>query len=543
MKILLATLAALVITSPATADTNVYVPNPFSDPFFEVDTGTDRGKTPLPWLSFSGQLRLRGNFWGNLDLDRGPTPSTGLPVAGAAAQGAVVSGADMRFLFDPVIHLGSEVTIHMRLSLLENLVLGSTPAAYPATPEVPMPAGSATQTGVRGGVNALTDSIQLSRLWLEWLSPIGLLYAGRMGVDWGLGVVGNSGSGVDCDRQQVADTIGIATALVGHIWALNYAFDATGGHMGTRGDPTAGLYDGTDADDMHSVSFAVSRYLLPRIAKRKVDHGRGVFMWGALVSYRWQKKDLPSYYFTAPGDWGGEVASNHLVRRGLDAVLADLWFRYWRPKFKLEAEFAYLHATMDNASMMAGVDVGDVTADQWGGVLRAVYAPIPSLAIKLEGGVASGDPAYGFGVTPGAAYDSKPGDEDGAQADFAGDRRVDNFRFNPNYQVDELLWRRLVGTVTDGFYVRPSVTWAPLDWLSADAAVIYSRTLYAESAPGLARDLGVEGDLGITITGREGLFLRTVGAYLHPLDGYRNVVTDTAAAGAWSLRFIGGVRF
>ena len=431
----------------------------------------------------------------------------------------------------------------MRIGLLEGLALGSTPESYPASAEAAMPTASTSQTSPLRGVNSVRDAIAIHHLWLEWASPIGLFSGGRMPSDWGLGVVANSGACLDCDFQQAVDRLAFATSLWDHVVAVAFDLDAVGAPGGAGQNPALSFHDLTDRDDVRTISLAVSRYQPQDMVRDRLRRGSASLLWGLAGSYRWQGEDLPGYYFTDPEEWDGAVEEAEFIRRGLGAWLVDGWLRYLHPRFSVEAEAVWMWASMDNASVAAGMDLGRITSMQWGGVLRGAFRPIPALDLRLEAGVASGDEAFGFGVRPGSAWDPKPGDLDGAQADFLRDRQVNNFRFNPNYHVDEILWRRIIGTVTDAFYLRPEVRWGPADWCRLDAAVVYSRALYAESAPGLARDLGVETIVVARFYGLDGLFFHLAGAYLHPLDGFRNVVTGVAPTGAWSLRALAGVRF
>jgi HAD superfamily hydrolase (TIGR01509 family) len=43
----------------------------------------------------------------------------------------------------------------------------------------------------------------------------------------------------------------------------------------------------------------------------------------------------------------------------------------------------------------------------------------------------------------------------------AGDTTVDNFRFSPDYHLDLVLWRRILGQVSDAVYVKPTVRLGP----------------------------------------------------------------------------------
>ena len=232
------------------------------------------------------------------------------PGGARAAAGETITGADMGLLLDPVLHLGPEVRIGMRLGLLENLSLGSTPAAYPATANVPMPTASSSQAPPQAGINSHTDAIVLHHLWMEWMSPFGLLVGGRMASDWGLGMVANSGSCEDCDHHQSVDRIGFVTSLLDHLMVVSYDFDASGA-------PGPAFHDLTDRDDVRTVSLAISRYMLPEIARGRLLRGSTALLWGLAGSYRWQGEDLPGYYFTAPDAWSGRAENAQLVSRNL----------------------------------------------------------------------------------------------------------------------------------------------------------------------------------------------------------------------------------
>jgi len=501
-----------------------------------------------PWLEFSGAVRVRGAHMANLDLDRGACPGTGKTILGLSPGAAdTFSSADMRLLVDPVFRLGPEVTVRSGLVLFDNLQLGSTPSAYPATPEVPMPAGSTSQAPPRSGVNSLSDSIGVSTLSLEWLSPVGLLLAGRTAGDWGLGLVANSGRCADCDFLQTADRVAWITSLFDALVAVSYDFDANGGHAGSWGNPAGGSYDLTDRDDLRTVNLAVAHYKLPGVTRRQILGGETAFHWGVSFSYRWQDSDLPGFYLAAPDEWPGDASGSQYVGRGLAAYLVDAWFRVASASLLLEGEGAWMYTALDSASMMPGVATARVTGQQYGGVLRARWRfPVLKLTLSAEAGLASGDEAYGFGARTGGT--PKAGDMDGSQISFNGsdpDLEVNNFRFNSNFVVDEILWRRIVGTVTDAVYGKASVGLRPLSWLETGISGIYSRTLFAQSAPGIAKDLGFEGNIRLSADVADGLRFHLVGAWLNPLDGFRNlnVVPALEPADAWLVRGMAEARF
>jgi uncharacterized protein (TIGR04551 family) len=128
--------------------------------------------------------------------------------------------------------------------------------------------------------------------------------------------------------------------------------------------------------------------------------------------------------------------------------------------------------------------------------------------------------------TPANATQPKPGDLDGPQANPPYDNRVDNFRFHPDYRIDQILFREIIGTVTDAAYLRPHVRAKIVSWpsaaLTASLAGVASTAIYASSTPGNARPLGIELDPQIAYSGREGLFVALEGGALFPLAGLDN---------------------
>jgi uncharacterized protein (TIGR04551 family) len=119
--------------------------------------------------------------------------------------------------------------------------------------------------------------------------------------------------------------------------------------------------------------------------------------------------------------------------------------------------------------------------------------------LGLDAGVASGDPAPGFGALPPPnAPAGQPGDLDAPQANPPFDNRVDNFRFHPDYRIDRILFREIVGTVTDAAYVRPRLAATLLDLgrarLTLSLAAIASWAVEPASTPSGSRALGLELD-------------------------------------------------
>jgi uncharacterized protein (TIGR04551 family) len=229
--------------------------------------------------------------------------------------------------------------------------------------------------------------------------------------------------------------------------------------------------------------------------------------------------------------------------RGYQATAVDGWFRLTFPWLRVEAEAAVLVASVDQASLLPDVLLHDpVRSLQVGAALESeLGAPEDPFAGGLDAGYASGDPAPGFGVRQGInAPQPKPGDVDGPQANPPHDDRIDNFRFHPDYRVDRILWREIIGTVTDAVYVRPHVRWtvvkAAPGALTASLAGIASFAVQSTSPPGQKSPLGVELDPTLSYESRDGFGVALEHGVLFPLAGLDNPALGLKAKPAQLIR-------
>ena len=338
----------------------------------------------------------------------------------------------------------------------------------------------------------------------------------------------------------------IMTTLWDHYIGLAYDTNASGPSTASSANPTGLVVDVTDRDDVNTLSLAVLRYQTPVVVRARLDADRVVVNYGAYVTWRRQDEELPSYYRLGIEGEDRHYQESEFVTRGVDFIGGDLWFRLNVQRLRVELEAAYVTGWADNASLIPGVDMDTLTFNQWGGVLQAEWQPAAALplTVQLESGVASGDRAWGMGAYPSLdQLTTEAGDLNGPQFHLPGDTGIDNFRFHPNFHVDRILWRRLVGTFTDGLFVKGRARWFPLEALRVDASVIYSRALYAESTPGLARPLGVEAMLDLTWYWRHGLEITADYAFLYPLAGFRDAFAGVDPSPAHAAELHLGVRF
>jgi uncharacterized protein (TIGR04551 family) len=234
-----------------------------------------------------------------------------------------------------------------------------------------------------------------------------------------------------------------------------------------------------------------------------------------------------------------------VVARGFAATAVDGWVRLTHPLVELEAEGVYLHARYDEASLVPGVSLrARVSADPWGFAARSRFGDGgagPSGGLDL--GMASGDPAFGFGVAqPLGSRAPVRGDLDGPQVRIPSDARFSNLRFHPDFRIDQILFRELIGTVTDAFYLRPHARMVLPRFLagtlSLDLALVASWAMEPTSTPGQKAPLGVELDPTLTYQSEDGFRMDVAYAVLFPLAGFDNLELGLEAKPAqlWRVR-------
>jgi uncharacterized protein (TIGR04551 family) len=492
------------------------------------DYGRELGAEQTEHVQLDGYLRLRGEALYNLDLDRGPTPSGQLlyPVPVDDPKGQTLTRADMRWRTDLSVYApGGMVAVKARIDAFDNVALGSAPEGIPA--------GSGTQRG---------DTIlRIKRVWGEALTPVGLLAAGRMGSHWGLGMLTNGGDCLDCDSGDAADRIAFVTPLVGHLFALAYDFSATGPFVPDKANQRS--IDFAPSASVHTVTFAVMNARQDAARRRRAKAGKLTLEYGTFVSYRWQKDDVPATYL--PVAQPVPVDSRQVMSRGYHATAADLWSRISGKGYRVEAELAYLTARVDQPSLIPGVLLRDAaTSKQLGAAFESeVGDGADTYRLGLDAGYASGDSAPGFGAFPGINGAAPvPGDLDGPQARPPYDNTVNNFRFHPDYRIDRILFREIIGTVTDAIYVRPHVAGDVFRFTSgrlrASLAGVMSWAVNRESTPGQRTPLGVEVDPTLSYSSNDGFELALEQATLMPLSGLDNPSLGLKAKSAqlWRVR-------
>lgn len=447
-------------------------------------------------FSLDGYMRLRSDWRKRYDLGFSDIESLGgAPVPNSLACRASVSGckgsvnsSNMRLRLEPIVHLDERSTVHLQIDVLDNLVLGSTPAAASSSL-----GAFENQAAPQAGSNSIGDSITVKRAWAEIDAPFGVLKFGRQPWHWGMGMVANGGGmdpihggyNLDADFGDTVDRISFSAAVPGTEFNAGLAMDwaQTGPSVGQTGElPGTGQdWDLDDADDLDQWVLTLSRMDSPtHIADRLADGGM-VLNYGAFLAYRTQSWEQTSVTL-------GEVPlAENFQRRGMTSYVPDLWVHFAKGKFDLEAEAV---AVLGSVEAPAVSTTDDVSMRQFGGVLRMHYKLLEDdLTVGFELGFASGDQFDN--TVAGRTHVA------GAPGVRASDLKMEQFFFDPDYHVDLLLFREILGTVSNAVYGKPSFRYNLTDKFAVTGAGIVSAAHRPVATPGNSALYGLEIDADV----------------------------------------------
>jgi uncharacterized protein (TIGR04551 family) len=454
--------------------------------------------TVVPTDANSGTSGIRAPLTENLINNNGSNP---WPGTGSGADPATsLASANIRFRYQPTIHITSSLRIHATFDVLDNLVLGSTPdfAGNLGRPDVPLVAFSGSQVSPSAGVNGWRDSIRVKEAYADW-QPAFLLRVGRMRSHWGLGVLANGGNEIDDDYADYSDRVMLLAKFYGVYVAGIYDMVYSGAITDDPGDFFGQPKDLGEKDDV--IQGAISIFQRPLSAKEKQQRHEDLyenlkpqFDWGLYTVFRRQEMDLDTASYDEWQSQGGktEYPSLLLVPRDAWAVIPDLWLRFqkrlnYHSGIRLELEAVGIFGKVDNVLDSPGGN-GSREIQQFGVALEFEY-DWNQLKFGLDVGVASGDPAKGFGVE----------DQHTLGEGEKPNTKLTSFKFDRNYHVDLLLFREVIGTVTNAFYVKPYISYDLFSShekaLGARLDVLYAQALEPEATPGSDPFLGLEFDV------------------------------------------------
>lgn len=483
---------------------------------------------PLVNVQWSGDLRVRGESLGGVrqNNDNAQLP-THLDVRhGAAEKGsaAAMQGADLRLRLEPSLHVGDWSQINLQLDAWGQAGGSALLSSFADH------GGDANWTS---GSNSA--GFALRRGWIH-SHVLGLLDVdvGRMPDHFGMGMLRNQGDSLLGDWQSSIDRVRIAVELFGLRAAISRGnlfswpsgqgangatmyntYAGGGGPLWLSSTSQAGL-PVQDSTDVIRYDFEVSGGRL---------HGDKGLAWS--IALLWQSQDF-AYRFENlqnPGS-GSPAPADQLAKVdcGNDCILlsqrtfrsytfqaASDWKGTWRgAPLRAEAEGAFIYGTLGRTDIT--VDPDAKTLVSGGGAARVTWQP-DALDLRLDAGAASGESDGGFGVNDTNNFKL------GGVPDGAARSTLHGFRFNRAFRVDGLLFRDLIGAVSNAGYLRPALGWHPLGRLKTDlrleVALLAATAMSPDATPGKHAFLGWEPELtahlrlgdGLDVLGRATLLV------------------------------------
>jgi len=464
-----------------------------------------------------------------------------------------VTSANMRLRLEPTLHITDSISVHTQIDVFDNVVLGSTPDSFATdNPWAPLNLFSRSQIPAARDRNSSTDSVVAKRAWGHIRFGWGLdLQFGRMPWSWGMGLVANHGNGyprgeqgdiirsLDSDYGDSVDSVRMAfdfgkdrrsTHRVAISWDWASSGPTTAQLLGDEyasGGTIGQEFSVEKYDNLYQWSVSLERRDNPDMLKRKMSVGLPVLNYGFSGWIRYQDVDA------AEGATFGTLQEYGaiLVQRRAIVATPDIWFRLnWRTlRIELEAAGNFgvfnlrdIDIDFDDegaipAAELTRDDLDQQTLVNFGYALEFKYGLFQDrFHIGFDQGFAMGDTAQQIGANPLSPLNINN-----------NDNTLSNFRFNPAFTVDMLLFREMLGTVSNAAYFKPWAAFHFFDHFSARVDAEYAIAMRPQSTLNREKySYGVEIDVAARYhDAREPVFFQLQYGVLFPLGAFDRRLT------------------
>jgi len=416
----------------------------------------------------------------------------------------------LKLHLEPVINVAEMLEIHTKMSLFGNTVMGADNVI----------ADSKSNGILRDAQLDTSANIVFEGLWGTIDTPIGELKLGRMPFNWGLGLLYNDGNRInDQSTGNYLDRIQLTIPVAG--FKIIPAFDIAS--TGLVNDNFRDyLVDASQKDDGFNIS---AMFMMneddPALLKNKLLNGKTVFEFGAMVMFSWKNDtsgewDATTTSYTPTDDKFADPSKTYVYTdQGAKLWKIDGWAKLHHRRFSLKTEVAFLTGNIGKMLLDDGSEK-DVKTESVGVALEAEFKAIPDkFNISLFTGLASPDDAdY-------VQADSWNNPGNSVNSDAANsDTKVQNFRFNRNYNINSALWNQFLGRFTAGYYASLFGTYYILDELKVDLGATYSMALYKNnSIGGQGLPNALEPFIGVDYANKSGLRAGVKYQFGVPFDG------------------------
>ena len=423
----------------------------------------------------------------------------------------------MRLRLEPTVNVTEQVRVKAQLDVFDNLVMGSTPESYyinervqrrrRGLPDVPTAAfAQPASRPSRASTRLLVDPRQARLGRGSHAVRRAALRPHAVALGHSACCV-NNGDCLDCDFGANADRVMFATKLWGHFIAFMWDWVATG--------PTTQIIGPQQGQGVVLQRRHPRRRLAVDPGARQDGQARGAQREARPGQGRLQLRRLLHLSPAGLGPAGpaavrpratpatqlqGTTVAAPAPRRSS----CDIWLRLNWKKLHLEAEGAIVAGTIGNLTDVfrgrQGLDVDPV------GRLRR---PAPTTSSCTTRSSSTSKSATPRATTPKIRT---------AAVNFNAALRwcrsttaSARFTFDPDYHVDLILFRRILGTVNNATYFKPGVSYDIVDNFGARVDIMYAIANKPVGYPGNSYNLGLEIDAAAHLQERGRRLLRRPG--------------------------------
>ena len=466
------------------------------------------------------------------------------PRISAAPAPAILRYANMRLRLQPTFSLSDNVRLHMMIDAFDNLVLGSTPEVKSVNqfgqvtgraPGVPVDSLTRTSPPPESFRNTVGDA-----LWFDALgerSPTarsGSFRFGRMGHQWGLGMLWNAGEGTNIlgtarwTRTSSPRSTAFSSSASSKASSSAYRGTSPTRATSTTRSATSRPSRATRArfDDTRQWSFLVARRLEAIRLAKSVLETRKVGDQRRRCTFIYRTQFLSTS--TAPLLSNPSKTSR---ARSFDATrsvyMPDGWFQasVERPPPRARVR-RHLRADSEHLARATSRRPPRATDS------RSASGPLPSrVGVPDRREEARRLPQGRRGIRrPGR---SRPLAIRGPRHAAGRQEDISTFSFHPDYRIDLILFKEILGSACAGaYYIAPAISY---DIIRSDFGrvfgarldFIYSRAMYEQQTYSSEPNLGAELDISVyyrTENGpqfTDGFFVSGQFGVLFPLNGLR----------------------
>ncbi|MBL7686111.1 MAG: hypothetical protein JNK65_08795 [Deltaproteobacteria bacterium] len=384
-------------------------------------------------LDFSahGYYRLRLEVNNNLDLQRSANIAQGKQ--GDNNRFATLFYGAQRFRLDPALKISDNISFHGQIDFLDDVIFGRSntrqlKVANPltGTTELPAATGAFGVTGGAGGdvVTGGGGNINVRRLYVDLLTPIGKFRLGRQPSHWGLGIFQNDGNDWDSLFGDTFDRflyIGKVDFKNGSNLAfatlVDFAFQ-------NNGIPAIDLLEKPITGSSHD-TYQFTQALIYERPHLQVGTYAGLRFRNGTNGFINQARNDQGVLVPAGKD--GDTRNYYI----------DGYFKWEKDPFKVQAEYVYIGGKIGTGFCIDAIDLRDTPG---------FSNPLPS-PVCLNG-------SNNLSVHMGALEaEGKHGNEEWklisgfAQGDSSPlSKKITQFGFRPDYHIGLMLFQEPLGT-------------------------------------------------------------------------------------------------